>query len=145
MDEVQLSQGYSHFEEAVYFLPFSSQKFLVLILSTSEGWKGWVDLGATQRFWTRDPWIGNPAPQPLGHCSITTLETTQKWLTWTGGCLVKHLHKTTTNQIWSFLVGFQFHSHCECSINNKRFAAIKICNFASFGANLLRIAKYSYF
>ena len=39
MDGVQLPQGYSHFEEAVYFLPFSSQKFLVLILSISEGWK----------------------------------------------------------------------------------------------------------
>ena len=39
MDGVQLPQGYSHFKEAVYFLPFSSQKFLVLILSTSEGWK----------------------------------------------------------------------------------------------------------
>ena len=25
MDGVQLPQGYSHFEEAVYFLPFSSQ------------------------------------------------------------------------------------------------------------------------
>ena len=37
MDGVQLPQGYSHFEEAVYFLPFSSQKFLELILSTSEG------------------------------------------------------------------------------------------------------------
>ena len=25
--------------------------------------KGWVNLGATQRFfWTQDPWIGNPAP-----------------------------------------------------------------------------------
>ena len=34
---VQLNQVYySHFEEAVYFLPFSSQKFLVVILSTSE-------------------------------------------------------------------------------------------------------------
>ena len=31
MDGVQLPQGYSHFEEAVYFLPFSSQKFLILI------------------------------------------------------------------------------------------------------------------
>ena len=30
MDGVQLPQGYSHFEVAVYFLPFSSQKFLVL-------------------------------------------------------------------------------------------------------------------
>ena len=37
MDGVQLPQGLSHFEEAVYFLPFSSQKFLVLILLTSEG------------------------------------------------------------------------------------------------------------
>ena len=37
MDGVQLPRGYSHFEEAVYSLPFSSQKFLVLILSTSEG------------------------------------------------------------------------------------------------------------
>ena len=27
MDGVQLPQGYNHFEEAVYFLPFSSQKF----------------------------------------------------------------------------------------------------------------------
>ena len=24
--------------------------------------KGWVDLGATEWFWTWDPWIGNPAP-----------------------------------------------------------------------------------
>ena len=39
MDGVQLPQGYSHLEEAVYFLTFSSQKFLVLILSTSERWK----------------------------------------------------------------------------------------------------------
>ena len=39
MDGVQLPQGYSHLEEAVYFLPFSSQNFVVLILSTSEGWK----------------------------------------------------------------------------------------------------------
>ena len=28
--------------------------------------KDWVDLGATQWFWTRDPWIWNPAPWPLG-------------------------------------------------------------------------------
>ena len=41
MDGVQLPQGYSHFEEVVYFLPLSSQKFLALILLNSEGWKGW--------------------------------------------------------------------------------------------------------
>ena len=29
MDGVQLPQGWSHFEEAVYFLPLSSQKLLV--------------------------------------------------------------------------------------------------------------------
>ena len=44
MDGVQLPQGYSHFEEAVYFLPLCSQKFLVLILSTSEGWKAELTL-----------------------------------------------------------------------------------------------------
>ena len=37
MDGFQLPQGYSHFKEAVYFLPLISQKFLVLILSTSQG------------------------------------------------------------------------------------------------------------
>ena len=31
IDGVQLPQGYSHFEKEVYFLPFSSQKYLVLI------------------------------------------------------------------------------------------------------------------
>ena len=39
MDEIQLPQGYRHFEEAVHFLPLSSQTFFVLILPTSEGWK----------------------------------------------------------------------------------------------------------
>ena len=39
MDWVELPQGYSNFEEAVYFLPLSPQKFLVLILRTLEGWK----------------------------------------------------------------------------------------------------------
>ena len=37
MDGVQLPQGCSHFKEAVYFLPYSSQKFLVLSLITSNG------------------------------------------------------------------------------------------------------------
>ena len=31
--------SWPYFEEAVYFLPLSFQKFLVLILPTSEGWK----------------------------------------------------------------------------------------------------------
>ena len=44
MDGVQLSQGESHLEEAVYFLPLSSQNFLVLILSTLEGWKAELTL-----------------------------------------------------------------------------------------------------
>ena len=44
MDGVQLPQGQSHSEEAVYFLPLSSQKLLVLILSTSEGWKAELTL-----------------------------------------------------------------------------------------------------
>ena len=32
--------------------------------------KDWVDPGATQWFWTQNPWIGNLAPYPLGRCSI---------------------------------------------------------------------------
>ena len=39
MDGVLLPQSQSHFDEAVYFLPLSFQKFLVLILPTLEGWK----------------------------------------------------------------------------------------------------------
>ena len=35
--DLTASRLQSHHEEAVYFLPLSSQKFLVLILSTSEG------------------------------------------------------------------------------------------------------------
>ena len=46
MDGVQLPQGYIYFE-AIYFLPLSSQKFLVLILLIGR-MKGSVDLGATQ-------------------------------------------------------------------------------------------------
>ena len=34
------------------------------------GKNGWDDLGATQLFSTQDPWIGNPAPWPLGYCSF---------------------------------------------------------------------------
>ena len=35
-----------------------------------------------------------------------TLETTQKWSSWTGGRLMKHLHEATTSQIWWFWAGF---------------------------------------
>ena len=38
----------------------------------------------------------------------TTPGTTQKWSSWTGGRLIKHLYKTTINQISLFLVGFSF-------------------------------------
>ena len=44
MDGVQLPQGQSCFKEAVYFLPLSSQKFVVLILSTLEGRKAELTL-----------------------------------------------------------------------------------------------------
>ena len=70
MDGIQLPQGYSHFEEAVYFLLFSSPEISGTHFIHLATMKGWVNLGATLWFWTRDPWIGNPAPQALGHCSI---------------------------------------------------------------------------
>ena len=58
MHGVQLPQGYSHFEQAAYFLPFSSQKFLVLILSTSEGWKAESTLEPPSGFEHRTPELG---------------------------------------------------------------------------------------
>ena len=58
MDGVQLPQGCSHFEEAVYFLPFSSQKFLVLILSTLEGWKADSTLEPSSGFDHGNPGLG---------------------------------------------------------------------------------------
>ena len=58
MDGVQLPQGCSHFEEAVYFLPLSSQKFLVLILSTLEGWKAELTLEPPSGFEHGTPGLG---------------------------------------------------------------------------------------
>ena len=58
MDGVQLPQGHGHFEEAVYFLPFSSQKFMVLILSTSEGWKTQSTLEPPSGFEHGTPGLG---------------------------------------------------------------------------------------
>ena len=57
MDGVQLAQGYSHFEETVYFLTLCSQKFLVLTLLTIDlgRMKDWVDPGATQWFLSTGP------------------------------------------------------------------------------------------
>ena len=50
MDGVQLLQGNSNFEEALYFLPLSYKKFLVLILSTSERWKAELTLEPPSSF-----------------------------------------------------------------------------------------------
>ena len=48
MDGVQLSQGKSHFEEAIYFFPLSTQKSLVLILSTLQ-----LPSGFFRKVWER--------------------------------------------------------------------------------------------
>ena len=58
VDGIQLPQGYSHSEEAVYFLPLSSHKFLFLILSTSEGWKAESTLELSSGFENKTPGFG---------------------------------------------------------------------------------------
>ena len=58
MDGVQLPQGYSHFEEAVYFLPFSSQNFLVPVLSTSDRRKAESTLEPPSDFDNGTPGLG---------------------------------------------------------------------------------------
>ena len=70
MDGVQLPQGYGHFKEAVYFLPLSSQKFLVLILLTSEGWKAELILEPSSGFEHGTPGLGI---QHLNHLAIAPL------------------------------------------------------------------------
>ena len=60
--EFNCLQGYRHFKEAVYFLPFSSQKFLVLILLTSEGWKAESNLEQPSRFEHGTPGLGIQGP-----------------------------------------------------------------------------------
>ena len=58
MDGVQLPKGYSHFEEAVSFLPLRSQRFLVLILSTWKGWKAELTLKPPNGFEHGTPGLG---------------------------------------------------------------------------------------
>ena len=48
----------NHYEEAVYFLQLSSQKFPVLIWSTSEGWKAESTLEPHSGFEHRTPGQG---------------------------------------------------------------------------------------
>ena len=76
MDRVQLPQALSHFEEAVYFLPLSFQKFLVLILPTSEGWKAESTLEPPSGFEHGTPGLGI---QRLNHLAIApVLQIVQK-------------------------------------------------------------------
>ena len=58
MEGVQLLQGYSHFDEAVYFSSFSSQKFLVLTLLSSERWKSELTLEPPSDFEHGTPGLG---------------------------------------------------------------------------------------
>ena len=64
MDRVQLPQCKSHFKEAVYFLPLSPLKFLVLILLTSEVWKAGSNLS--------NPVVLNSGPLDWESSALTT-------------------------------------------------------------------------
>ena len=62
MDGVQLPQGQSHCKEAVYCLPLSPQKFVVLTLSISEEWKTELTLGPPSGFEHGTPGLGIQCP-----------------------------------------------------------------------------------
>ena len=64
MGGIELPQGYTHFQEAIYFLPVSSQKILVLILSTAEGRKAESTLKPPSGFEHGTPRLGT---QCLNH------------------------------------------------------------------------------
>ena len=59
-----------HCEETVYFLSTKSPGVSGTQLINLGRMKGLVNLGETQWFWTLGSFIRNPAPYPLGHCSI---------------------------------------------------------------------------
>ena len=63
------SRVQSHYKETVYFLPLSSQKLLVLILSSSEGWKAESTLELPSGFKHRTPGSVIQHLKPPGHCS----------------------------------------------------------------------------
>ena len=56
---------------------------------------------------------------------MTTLGTTQERSSWASGHLTKHLYKTTTNQMWSFLAGVLFFSHGNICLNKH----LQLCMF----------------
>ena len=73
MDGVQLPQGQSHFEDAVFF-PTNSKKFLLVILSTSVGWKTESKLEPLSSFKLGTPRIGNQAPWNHHICLKTSVK-----------------------------------------------------------------------
>ena len=68
--------------------------------------------------------------------NLTTLQVTQKWLSWTGVHLIKHLYKTISNQIKLFLAGFWFLFLLPTFYKQQRYARIKISNFVYLGTIL---------
>ena len=70
MDGIQLSQGSSHYEETVYFLPLRLKECLVLIWSTSEGWKAESTLVPLRGFEPETPRLRIQRPN---HCNAMTL------------------------------------------------------------------------
>ena len=67
--------------------------------------KGWVDLGATQWFWTREPWIGNPASKPLVHIreNIDTILTQTEKLRLFCWRLRGRVHYNLAYLLWSYV------------------------------------------
>ena len=68
MDEVQLPQGYRAIQWGSLLFTTKFPEISGSHLIDLGRIKGWVDLGATQKFWTKDFWIANPLPfKPLLH------------------------------------------------------------------------------
>ena len=62
MDEVQLPQGYRAIRWGSLLFTTKFPEISGSHLIDLGRIKGWVDLRATQKFWTQDFWIANPLP-----------------------------------------------------------------------------------
>ena len=70
----------NHYKEAAYFLSLSSQRFVVLIWLTLEGWKAELSLKPPSGFEHRTPGLGIQHPNPAGiqHLNVFVLLNNQE-------------------------------------------------------------------
>ena len=77
-----MSRLQSHYEKAAHFLPLSSQKFLVLIWSTSERWRAESSLEPPSTFEPGTPGLGIHCPNHWDNAPYLARCLKPRWWLW---------------------------------------------------------------